>query len=441
MKRRIPCAVLAVFICLACCGCAARSVEKMDSTPKASRLIASLAKGDFQGAEAMFDPELKNELPVETLEKTWRSLCAQLGSCRKWSEAKRADCRTILVTCAFDKCTAEARVTFNDAGYVTGFWLIPSTTHSPPYSSQALYTQSTIYIHNGKFTLPGVLLMPNNTASVPGIVLVHGSGSADRDETIGPNKPFRDLAEGLASKGIAVLRYDKRTLIYPEEFSGTVQFTVEDEVISDARAAVLCLMRSPGVNARRVFVLGHSLGGMLAPRIANERKDIAGLIIMAGPTRQLEDVMREQERYLASLGDTLSEPELQRMQELDRRIANVKGLKSSTSVPSTELPLGIPASYWLDLRKYHPADVAETITQPMLIMQGGKDYQVTRGDYADWKAHLATRRNVTFKFYPSLSHLFMPGGTPPSPSDYQMPAHVTKSVIDDIAGWIRSISR
>ena len=132
-------------------------------------------------------------------------------------------------------------------------------------------------------------------------MLVHGSGPNDRDETLGPNKPFRDLAWGLADRGIAVLRYDKRTSVYGGKMAGNKNLTVREETIDDALLAVKLLRGRPDIDPKRIFILGHSLGGMVAPRIGADDPSLAGLIILAGATRPLPDVAREQLEYIASL--------------------------------------------------------------------------------------------------------------------------------------------
>jgi dienelactone hydrolase len=101
-------------------------------------------------------------------------------------------------------------------------------------------------------------------------------------ETVGANKPFKDLATGLASRGIAELTYDKRTLIHRARVAALKDFTVKQEVIDDALEAVKALRAQLGLDPRRVFVLGHSLGGMLIPRIGTADPTITGLIILAG---------------------------------------------------------------------------------------------------------------------------------------------------------------
>jgi alpha-beta hydrolase superfamily lysophospholipase len=267
-------------------------------------------------------------------------------------------------------------------------------------------------------------------------VLVHGSGPNDRDETLGPNKPFRDIAEGLATRGIAVLRYDKRTRVHTGRAASSTNFTVKDEVVDDAIAAVKTLRATAGVRSDRVFLLGHSLGGMLAPRIAAADPTIAGLILMAGPTTPLEQAIVNQTRYLSMLDGTISADEQQALDGAIKLAADVKALKPGDA-PLVSGPISAPASYWIDLREYHPPAAASRLRQPMLVLQGERDYQVTMDDFAAWRRAIGSRANVQLKSYPALNHLFIAGSGPSTPVEYQRPGHVEETVVADIAGWIK----
>jgi dienelactone hydrolase len=292
----------------------------------------------------------------------------------------------------------------------------PSTDATPPASSR--FKEQAVTIGAGDWALPGTLSMP--VGPIAGaIVLVHGSGPQDRDETIGPNRPFRDLAWGLADRGIAVLRYDKRTRRYAGKMAGNKDLTVREETIDDAVLAVALLRRTDRIDPARVFVLGHSLGGTLAPRIAAEDSSIAGLVIMAGATRPLLDVAREQLTYLGSLSP--GGPSLDGALEMLRRSA--------------------PEAYWKDLDAYKPAEAAAKLRIPMLILQGERDYQVTLADLQGWRDALAGHPGVTIKTYPTLNHLFLPGEGRSTPSEYERAGQIPAFVLDDIAAWIRGSER
>jgi hypothetical protein len=286
----------------------------------------------------------------------------------------------------------------------------------------------------GDWLLPGTLTMPVGEGPFPAVILVHGSGPNDRDETVEMNKPFKDLAWGLASNGIAVLRYDKRTKQYPQEVTAMLDtFTVQEEVIDDAVAAVDLLYATGKIDTGKIFVLGHSLGGMLAPRIAAADSRIAGLVILAGAARPLEDLMLEQYEYLASLDGKVDANEEVQLDAVRQLIQKIKTL----DIAPGEAVLGASKAYWEDLAGYSPAEIAEGLTIPMLVLQGERDYQVTMVDYQIWAEALQGRGNVTLKSYADLNHLFFTGSGKATPDEYKQPGNVALAVVQDIITWVK----
>ena len=265
------------------------------------------------------------------------------------------------------------------------------------------------------------------------MVLVHGSGGHDRDETIGPNKPFQDIAWGLASKGIAVLRYDKRTFVYPQELVAQIEsLTIYDETIDDAKAAVDLLQKTERIDASRLFVAGHSLGGSMAPVIAVEHDGVAGLVIMAGASRPLEELVLEQNLYLAAVDGTISAQEQEQIAQVEALVEKIMALDFEPG----ETVLGGAKAYWESLTTLRPVEVVAELSIPMLVLQGGRDYQVTMEDFNGWRQALGGHSNVVFREYPSLNHLFIPGTGTPSPQEYGTHGSVLEDVIRDIAEWI-----
>jgi len=287
-----------------------------------------------------------------------------------------------------------------------------------------------------EWALPATLTLPTGTGPFPALVLVHGSGPNDRDETIGANKPFQDLAWGLASQGIAVLRYDKRTRVYPGKLAALPNLTVQEETIDDVLAAVALLRHTPQIEPHKIFVLGHSLGGMLVPRIGLADSGLAGLVVFAGATRPFEDEFVRQYEYLYGLDGQITPKEQAEIDDYKRQAARIKQLTPADANSKERLLFAAP-SYWLDLRGYFPPAVALKLKQPLLVLQGERDYNVTMDAFHDWQRTLDKRANVTFKSYPKLDHLFLEGTGPASEADYARPRNIPPYVIDDIAAWIK----
>jgi dienelactone hydrolase len=309
----------------------------------------------------------------------------------------------------------------------------------PSYARSDAYSDQDVVAGADGWPLPGTLTMPVGDGPFPAVVLVHGSGPHDRDGTSGPNRPLRDIAVGLTSRGVAVLRYDKRSLRHAERMAAP-GVTVSDEVIDDALAGVALLRRTPRIDPGRVFVLGHGLGGTLAPRIAEADPSVAGVIVMAGAVKSPEQAIVEQTRYLIVADGQLTDAEREQLMGAERLAAVIRALTAADAGGSDAI-LGAPPSYWLDLRGYDPPALAGRLAHPFLVLQGERDYQVTMADFTRWRAALESRANVTLRSYPTLNHLFMPGRGPSLPDEYLTPGHVDADVIADIATWLTSVPR
>ena len=408
-----------------------------------------LAQGDFAAAVGRFDSTMKSALPEQKLHEAWQAIQKQAGPFQKQLRThveKLGGFDVVFVTCQFERAALDAKVVFDAKRQIAGLWFVPSQAAPnsfapPPYAKAGAYREQDFTVGTGEWRLPGTLTLPVGvTKPLPALVLVHGSGPNDRDETILANKPFRDLAWGLATKGIAVVRYEKRTKEYAAKLmaSGIRDFTVKEETIDDALSAAAQLRTTENIDPKRVFVLGHSLGGLVAPRMGQADPKLAGLIILAGSTRPLEDLMIEQTRYLLTLHGKPSDEGQAKLDELVLAAARVKKLTAADASSSTLL-LNAPPRYWLDLREHDPLATARTLKQPLLILQGGRDYQVTEADFNGWRTVLGSKPGVTFKLYPKLNHLFMAGEGKSTPAEYQQPGHVAEDVITDIAEWILGV--
>ncbi len=426
--------------------CAAAERPSQAAIEKAARaLFTAMAEGRFEDATTDFDEAMRTALPPDKLQASWETLVKQAGAFKGQGRTRVANeygYDVVYVRLDFEGSALDGRVVVAADGRITGLWFVPAREDlewtPPPYADPAAFEERELTVGSGEWALPATLSLPKGEGPFPAIILVHGSGPQDRNEAIGPNRPFQDLAWGLASRGVAVLRYDKRTKVYGPRMAGMVaEITVKEETVDDAVLAVDLLRGVEGVDASRVHVLGHSLGGMLVPRIAARAPGAAGFVIMAGTTRPLPEVMLEQVEYISSLGGDSKAVE-EYLADLKTRVAAVESTGLTASTPAGELPFGVPPAYWLDLRGYDPAAAAKTIARPILILQGERDYQVTLEDFDGWKKALAGRPDVTFRLYPSLNHLFIEGVGKSVPSEYEKPGHVAQQVVDDIAAWIRA---
>lgn len=417
-------------------------------TQRARALVTFLAKHDYTQASKYFDATMRAALPNDKLRQTWEGLLKQTGELKKQGATRteqKGKYDIIYLTCEFARDTLDVKVVFNGKGEISGLFFVPPAKSSPAYQAPAYVRRDRFHdievtLGTAPWQLPGTLSMPVGAKRWPAVILVHGSGPEDRDETIGPNRPFRDLAWGLASRGIAVLRYEKRTKAYPGTIKDIKDFTVQQEVLDDVRAAADMLRQRQDIDSKKIFVAGHSLGGMLLPRIGAADPGLAGLIGLAGTTRQLDDVMIEQLDYILSLDPNMPAVQKEAIENLKKEVIELKAMKLGPDVPASKVVLHAPVSYWRDLRGYSPTAAAKHLTQPLLILQGERDYQVTMKDFDAWKAALAGRKNVTLKSYPSLNHLFVAGKGKSRPEEYSYPGHVAQEVVDDIAAWVKQMT-
>ncbi len=424
----------------------AQAQEFTDPGDVADAFLDRMVHGEFDQARDQFDSPMKSAMPDDSLKETWDVFTGLTGSFIEIVDVRREIAgmfHIVIITCRFERSLEDIKIVVNNAMEVSGlFFLPPPENDEPPeYANPERYTESEVEVGTGDWVLPGTLTMPNGDGPFPAVVLVHGSGPQDRDETIGANKPFRDLAWGLATQGIAVLRYEKRTKHYQSKLlSVPANFTVNDETIDDAAAAVNTLRFTPKIDNQRITVIGHSLGGTLAPRIAKKNTAVTGLIILAGSTRPLGEILLEQLEYVFGLDGKIAKEEQQALQKTRAQVTMMHDPNLSETTPANALPFGVPAKYWLDLRAYNPVETTESLNIPTLILQGGRDYQVTEKDFVGWKNGIKNTERVAYKLLPNLNHLFMAGEGKSTPNEYAIAGHVDEAVIQLIAKWIQNRS-
>ncbi len=403
----------------------------------AETFLSHLEAQRYAEAHALFAEQTASALDADQLRRIWESLPAQLGEYRGRGgfEDQVIDGRALRIALLeFSAMALSARISVDESGRIDGFRLLPVArprqVSDPEASEQWIEADATV-----AGDLPALLTLPRGEGPFPAVVFVHGSGPNDRDQTLGPNKPLRDLARGLAEKGIASIRYDKRSHAQPQAFEGQA-FTLDDQVIDDVHAALLALGKHQRIDPARRFVIGHSLGAMLGPRIAAGRSDIAGLILLAAPARPLNEIIVDQVEYIAAIDGEIDEAERQQI-ELLRRQADAAGAMTDRESAAPAL-LGQPESFWADLAGYDPVAAAAQLEIPVFIAQGGRDYQVTvDDDLARWRGAFDGDPRVRVREYPDLNHLFMTGEGMATPQEYlNVAGRVDPALIEDLAEWV-----
>ena len=375
----------ATIICLLLLTPAAEPADNI-ATPEANarRFVTALQNGKFADAAADFDDTMRKVLPIEKLEGMWKAIVGKVGALENQLSVRteKAEPYTIaFVTCKFAKATLDVKVVFDKQRKIAGLNFVPTDSKDayppPAYAKAESFREVSVKVGTGEWQLPGTLTIPKDGGPFPATVLVHGSGPQDRDETVGRLKPFRDLAWGLATKGIAVLRYEKRTKEHALKLVGSNTLTVKEETIDDALLAAELLRKTPGIDPKRVFIVGHSQGAMMAPRMALADPSLAGIALLAAPSRPLEDVMLEQTSRLLEHRERLSEPELKLMESLQRIGKLIKDGKLTLDTPPTEL-LGATPRYWRSICGFTTTADANKLSLPILILQGENEEACAR---------------------------------------------------------------
>ncbi len=417
-------------------------VTEGDAAASANAILDMMDAGDFAGVHARFDAKMAAAVSIDQLGQLWTTLPNQIGAAQGRGEAKietQSGLRIARIPLRYERANLVAVLAFDANGKIAGFAIRPDQAQStaaaatyaaPPLPANATFSEHALVVGDAAAGLGATLALPNGKGPFPAVVLVHGSGPQDRDETIGPNKPFLDIARGLAEHGIAVLRYDKRTKARPQDYANGID--IDRETTDDAVLAVAALRAQAKIDPKRIFVFGHSQGAMMAPRIAQRDAKIAGLVMLAAPSRSLLDIIIEQTRRMAVLDDGKTSPEESAANaEISRRVAAVR---RGGEVALADSPGGLPVAYWRSIEAVDPVAESRALPQPMLILQGGTDIQVVDADWQGWKAAFHSTPRVSFKLYETLNHLAIPGtGTV---AEYQTPGHVDPTLIADVAKWI-----
>ena len=414
----------AVFLALAIFPAARCAANANPDDVIVNHFFSAVRGGNFTAATKPFSARMKALSPAG-LKGSWNQVYANEGPLIGWKISDRQSLPNsrdqVGVELKFRSSTANATIVVNsETGEITSV-LFQRPATSPPYADRAKFHSDDVTI--GTYKLSGTMTIPKGKGPFPAVLLIQGSGPNDRDETVGANHPFADIADGLASRGIVVLRYDKRTYAYrnldPEKT------TVDAEVIDDGAAAIRLLKARRDVAQDRIFIIGHGLGATLAPDIAKKAGQVAGIVMLAPSGRNLPQLIVEQTRFLG--------------QESPAQLALIEQQANELSahkMPATQTFVGTPASYYYDLDARDEVAIARSLDLPILILHGSRDYPAVDEDIRDWQAGLKGDAKVQVETLQGLNHLLIASAGDMTPASYSAPGHVDAAVIGTIASFI-----
>lgn len=415
------------------------AISKTNVQQIALDVAACIKNNEFEPITALFDTTLSEALTAQDLKNNFAQLEAVLGPIQSYSYLQTGSFDNYEegdVLLKYAQTTVSLAVVINEDKQISG---IHTNQYTPDINLPAGAVEKELtFSADSAYPLTGTLTLPNKEGNYPVVVLVHGSGPLDRDETVYNTKFFRDIAYGLAERGIATFRYDKRTFTYAEELTGSTTLTLDEEVIDDALAAIRLMGTTAQINKNQVYVLGHSLGAMLVPMLNEKTTNAAGYIMASAPARDLPDIVLEQYKYLIPLDNTLSEDEKEDyIEQVQYFVDAAKNATVSTASDTIGLA-GFNDLFWAALNTYDQQAEATKITVPTLLTQGERDYQVTMEDFKLWQEDLTEFDNFTLKSYPKLNHLYVSGTQASTPDEYLFDSFTDTAYINDVATWINS---
>ena len=444
MMKKVQALILAVIMLLAFCGIAAAEQEarRIEDLADAEKWITALLGEHPEELDGIWAMSAQMEAAAAQMGGTagLAKGLAALGEVREIGTAYEGEVqgyKAFFFPCVFQAMPVDLILVVQDgmiAGLSTGAYTGEKEEKTEPdaFDSKALALPV-----QELGELPGIMTVPKGEGPFPAVILLQGSGSSDKDETVGNLKPFRDIAEGLAEQGVAVYRFDKRSYVYGAELATKKDITLADEYLEDAVNAVQLISKQEKIDPGRIFVLGHSLGGNAVPAVARELKQApvkaCGFIMMAASPRPLDELMREQYDYLYALMPEVTE---EQQAEKDAIFADLDKLKDLDSLTEDDTVIGVYSSYWKWLAAYDILQAAGEITEPVLLLQGEEDYQVTMADFEIWKEAVGGKENWQLITYPGLTHVFVSGQKTEGSAVYARGGKVDAEVIGDIAEFI-----
>ncbi|KAJ5397039.1 hypothetical protein N7509_005152 [Penicillium cosmopolitanum] len=397
------------------------------------KTVAKVETQDWTNLKSDFTLPIRLFLTESLLEKGWNIVYKSFGTIERVGDPIITPgwlLTAVKIPLKLQHAEFALQLQMTSGGSLVGFhftglgngWKVPSYASDSESDTDPAIVESEMILGQGRFKVGATLCLPQNPSSTPGpkpkrpskfpcAIFLAGSGPCDRDSTIGETKPLKDLALGLSRHGIASIRFDKVTHAHGKAFRTKKYITLTDEYIPHALDAIKQAQNHTNIEPSQIFVLGHSLGAVVAPTLVSMdlNPPIAGCVIMAGPAEPIYKSYIRQLRYIESLDGPESVYAGNQIEDACAKAAMADSESLSLSTAANKLPFGIGPAYWLDYRRFDPLATLAGLNCPALIMQGGRDYQVVRDDYEQWCAALDGRGNAGFRFYEGPNHHFVFG--------------------------------
>lgn len=294
------------------------------------------------------------------------------------------------------------------------------------------------------FELSGTLRLPAGASAdepVPAAVVVGDFGPQDEDGTVLGRKPLRDLGEGLAGRGVATVTFPRRTHVYQDQLAADPSVGIEADLLDDAVAGLELLASTEGVDPARLYVVGHGFGGAVSPRIAAKAGEadipVAGLVLLAAPSRPMPQVLVDEARHLAELDGAVDTDEQNRLALVESQAARIDAPDLDPDVPPGDA-LGAGGRWWLDQRGYDAATAVGNAQLPVLVLMAGRDYRAGTADVEGWRVATDLSGLVRLEVIDDLDHLLAAGEGPSSSDDYATSDKVDARVFEAVVAFIES---
>ncbi|MFV0379855.1 MAG: alpha/beta hydrolase family protein [Anaerorhabdus sp.] len=415
--------IISILLILLCVGCTSNKEESSLTKDEVIMIVKeSLLNSDFKQLYSVVNEELAERLKADLFDEEWSNTLDN-------EEVESVEYHLVddSVYFIYNRKINDivVRIDYKD-NMVSELISFTQADEIMDISNDIFYEESIMVGKDPK--LKGKLTLPKNVENPPVVLLIAGSGPSNLNEEVYALKPFEDIAFSLAENGIASVRYDKRYYDYPWH-----KISLAWEYLLDVESIIEQIQEYP-VDPSRLFLLGHSQGGMLVAKMAHDSAyDIAGIIALSSTPRGLEEVSRDQikNEYLKS---GLKEDTIEvLMKGVNDQIEKIQNISNECS---EELLLGLPSCYWKEMNESNVKYYLDDLKQDFLILNGKKDFQVSiENDFSQWESLALKYPNLELKAYDELNHM-MSKSDGLDIEDYKMAKKVDEEVINDIVNWI-----